>query len=501
MIDVVSAFRRTREVRLKPDTAYERRLSGRLITMSAHTRLSAFAVLLAITVGIGALNAQAPGVPTNLPYADAKAILDVLRTDLLPADLRAGTPAEREARWPDWVSRRDAEIRARLARADEDSLLNLLLLGTTFTTRPRVTDLASLRTRDAALEIRGGRLEDLMTALTSPGDERIRFARDVIRGAGIDAATVDGRRQAAEYLLGILARVITETEGYARTVAAMSQLDDPAAKLALDATNYRDRGLSSDTSIVPNFAIDQALQHLRATGRLGLGGVRRVAVVGPGLDVIDKRDGYDFYPVQTIQPFAVIDSLVRLGLALPNGLQVATFDVSPRINGHLEAARERARAGGGYVLQLPLGNQPWSAEFTAYWKRFGTGIGDEVEAAASPAGSGVRMRAIQVRPDIVRAVAPQDLNVVLQRLAPLAPAERFDLVVATNIFIYYDVFEQSLALANVARMLRPGGLLLSNTLLTELPRLPMALVAHTDVVYTETAIGDRVMCYERSDDR
>ena len=80
-------------------------------------------------------------------------------------------------------------------------------------------------------------------------------------------------------------------------------------------------------------------------------------------------------------------------------------------------------------------------------------------------------------------------------------AERFDLIVATNILVYYDVVEQSLALANVARMLRPGGLLLSNTLLTELPRLPMALVAHTDVVYTETAIGDRVMCYERSEDR
>ena len=35
---------------------------------------------------------------------------------------------------------------------------------------------------------------------------------------------------------------------------------------------------------------------------------------------------------------------------------------------------------------------------------------------------------------------------MLQRLAPLAPEEKFDLIVATNILIYYDVFEQSLAL-------------------------------------------------------
>lgn len=459
---------------------------------------TAFASLVAAALCVGLPRAQTTG--TDLPYADAQPILDVLRTDLLPPELRSRTPAEREAFWPGWVSRRDTEIRARLARADEDSLLNLLLLGTTFTRRPRVTDLASLRTRESALEMLGGRLDDMTTALASPGDERLRFARDVIVGKGIDAQTPGGRQQVREYLLGILARVTRETEGFARTVAALSQIDDPVAKLALDATNYRDRGLSSDTSIVPNFAIDQALHDLRAAGRLRPGTVRRVAVVGPGLDVIDKRDGYDFYPVQTIQPFAVIDSLVRLGLAHTNGLHVATFDVSPKINGHLEAARRRARAGRGYVIQLPLGRQPWSAEFTAYWERFGNSIGVDATAAAPPAGSGVRMRAIQVRPGIVRSVVPQNLNIVLQRLDRLAPAERFDLVVATNIFIYYDVFEQSLALANVARMLRPGGLLLSNTLLTELPRLPMTAVAHTDVVYTETAVGDRIMCYERGGD-
>ena len=455
------------------------------------------AALLAAALCVGVPRAQTAG--TNLPYVDAQPILDVLRTDLLPLGLRSSTPAEREARWPDWVSRRDAEIRARLARADEDSLLNLLLLGTTFTGRPRVTDLASLRTRKAALDILGGRLDDMVAALAFPGDERLRFARDVVVGNGIDAETPAGRGQVREYLLRILARVTTETEAFARTVAAMSELDDPMARLALDATNYRDRGLSSDTSIVPSFAIDRALQDLHAAGRLRPGAVRRVAVVGPGLDVIDKREGYDFYPVQTIQPFAVVDSLLRLGLAALPDLQVTTFDISPRVNGHIDAARRRADAGDGYVVQLPLGShQPWTAELTRYWERFGGSIGGAAAPAAPPGGSGVRARGVRIRPDAVRAVAPRDVNIVLQRLAPLAPAERFDLVIATNIFIYYDVFEQSLALTNIAAMLRPGGLLLSNTLLTELPRLPMAAVAHTDVVYTETAVGDRIMCYERS---
>ena len=57
----------------------------------------------------------------------------------------------------------------------------------------------------------------------------------------------------------------------------------------------------------------------------------------------------------------------------------------------------------------------------------------------------------------------------MQRLEQASDNERFDLVIATNILIYYDVFEQSLALSNIARMLRPGGWLLTNTPLFELP--------------------------------
>ena len=38
----------------------------------------------------------------------------------------------------------------------------------------------------------------------------------------------------------------------------------------------------------------------------------------------------------------------------------------------------------------------------------------------------------------------------------LDPRERFDLIIATNVLVYYDVFEQSLALANLATMMRRG---------------------------------------------
>ena len=82
---------------------------------------------------------------------------------------------------------------------------------------------------------------------------------------------------------------------------------------------------------------------MKTGGALRPGSVRRVAVVGPGLDFTDKLEGYDFYPEQTFQPFAVIDSLLRLDLGDPEQLQVTAFDLSPRVLRHLEAARMRAR--------------------------------------------------------------------------------------------------------------------------------------------------------------
>lgn len=58
--------------------------------------------------------------------------------------------------------------------------------------------------------------------------------------------------------------------------------------------------------------------------------VRQRAIVGPGLDFADKLRGYDFYPPQTIQPFAVIDSLIHHGLSDAATLRVTAFDLSPQ---------------------------------------------------------------------------------------------------------------------------------------------------------------------------
>jgi predicted TPR repeat methyltransferase len=86
----------------------------------------------------------------------------------------------------------------------------------------------------------------------------------------------------------------------------------------------------------------------------------------------------------------------------------------------------------------------------------------------------------------VAQVRPWDLNIVLQtpRLAP------FDLVIGTNVFLYYDALEKGLARANVSAMLKPGGFLVTNTVLAT-----AAPVGLADSLRTDIAIGPGVTDY------
>src|SRR5206468_7110503 len=112
------------------------------------------------------------------------------------------------------------------------------------------------------------------------------------------------------------------------------------------------------------------------------------------------------------------------------------------------AARQRAQSGSGYVLQLPLtpdtSSRQWSGDVVAYWRRFGERIGKEVQPVRVPATAGpVRVRAVRVDADVVLAMVPRDVNIVVERLEGTPP---FDLIIATNILVYYDRFDQALAL-------------------------------------------------------
>jgi SAM-dependent methyltransferase len=418
-------------------------------------------------------------------YASVKPILESSRD--VPAELKNVD----EAKWSAWARQQDASIRARLRQGDLDSMVNLLLYGTSFTRQPRISMEGEGITEASRAGVLRARVDDLVAGFSTPGDnERLIFLQKLLRSQGLDPETSDGPRQTGVFILQNLQRVVQERKTLAdaqRAADAKSPAkpDDPASLLERSSL-FRDRGLSLDTGIFPDFSIEQTLRDLQRRGILREGQVTRVAVIGPGLDFIDKNEksAYDYYPQQTLQPFALYDSLVRLKLAKASALSMSIFDISPRVIDHLQRARERAKRNIGYVVQLPReAALPAPADLIGYWRSLGDRVGTAIAPIAPPRiFQGLETRAVQIRPDVVLACQPVDLNIVLERLN-LAPADQFDLLVGTNIFVYYDAFEQALALENAGSMLKPGGLLLTNDRLPAVPSGSMRLDGITVVPY------------------
>ena len=413
-----------------------------------------------------------------------------------------------ETAWPGWLERHDRTVRARLEQGDEDTIVNWMLFGTSFTSRPRAVlgavESGAVGDRELVLrrtiELISGRLDDLLTALAAPGnDERRLFARALLQRKGLRVATGAQQEAARSYLLSALMRVAGEQSQIDQELGATSG-GDPLAEFVRRSGLFRTRGLSLDTSLVTNYAVEQALAAMKARGLLKPGAVRRVGIVGPGLDFADKDVGFDSYPQQTLQPFAVLDALKRLGLApSPADPELVLLDISPRIIAHVTQARARAAKGIGYTLNLPLPRTtPWLPEVRTYWQTYGDRIGVPTAAPASKAiGDLAEVRAVRARPSAVQRMTVLDLNIVTERL----DGDAFDLVIATNVFIYYDVLAQALAMSNVEAMLKPGALLLANFSAPSLTSVTLRPVETTTTVYarargTNENVLDFVVSYQ-----
>jgi hypothetical protein len=432
-----------------------------------------------------AISSQSP-TPEYVSLATARPVLAALPR-LLPSELKASSLTS--ATWDKWVRNRDREIRERVEGGEEITLMNLLRLGVTYTDEIRITfELLDRYGTDAHVNaIAERRAGDLVQALAVPqSNEGMLEIQDFLQKKGFLLNTPEGREKTKAYLLAGLGRL----------------RDDIAHEKKLAKANpsqfFKDRGLSTDSDVYADFIVEQHLRHMIEKELLKPGSVHRIAIVGPGLDFVNKKDGSDFYPPQTTQPFAVIDSLARLGLADPASLEVYTFDISPRVNAHIERARANAVSGKPYTVQLF--STQWERNipgFTTFWLHVGDHVGEEVPPIEVPEALRGMMssRAVSVRPAVVARLTPVDMNVVFQTL-PLPPEQRFDLVIGTNIFLYYDTLDQSLARANLATMIKPGGFLISNNALPSAAPSKLANSLHTVVLYTATS-GDQVFSYIR----
>jgi hypothetical protein len=471
------------------------------------------AIVLALALAASVPEAGGPQRRASVPsssvrptsWAEARPIVDRLEGGL-PRSLAEIPSSQRPARWPAWLAGQRQALAARIAQGDVDSVVNLLLFGTSFTKQPRIT--AKLL-RELDQRWRAGdrtaqetlarqyqqRAADLVAAAADPrAGERMREVRRVMAMHGHDLTSAGGRLTAIEYLFTNVARVREEAAKLAADLEAARSAADSTAGFAERSRLFRDRGLAGDSSVLTQFAVDRAICGLRERGLLAGRPVSRVAIVGPGLDFADKQEGFDFYPPQSLQPFTLVDSLLRCDLASRSSLRVTTLDVSARVNAHLRAAVSRA----AYRLVFPWDTEAgWTEEAAGYWKRAGDHIGAASTVDATPLLPGVRARGVTVAPEIVRMIRPLEVSIVSDRIH-LAEGERFDLVLATNVLLYYDTFEQALALDAIATMLRPAGVLLTNDAVLEVPEIPMQSQGYVAVAFSaRQGDGERMVFYVR----
>jgi hypothetical protein len=372
-----------------------------------------------------------------------------------------------EAAFPSLLARLTQDHARRVREGDLDHLVFYLLQSTSFTQLPPIEPALSAKAlvgglaadrreeflADPAAALSrvpddvGARAGALLRALDSakPG-ARLVYFRELV-----DAALPSGGERRAALLREYLRvmRFVYEKEFIAQRSERPA---DAVAEL------YRSRGLSTDTAIEAGYLVYLGLGVLRSleTPRP----VRRVLVVGPGLDLAPRTALRELGPPQSYQPWAVMDALLAHELSTADDLDIVAADINPRVVDHLRRARTAPP-----VLTLVSEIRDTDAvsltrEYREYFARLGGAIGDRMEAglARGEVPEGHLQKTVRVGPAAARALRAERLDVVTERLT--GPA--FDVVIATNILPYFDDRELMLALSNIAAMIAPQGAFLHN---------------------------------------
>jgi SAM-dependent methyltransferase len=201
----------------------------------------------------------------------------------------------------------------------------------------------------------------------------------------------------------------------------------------LRSMQYSARGHSSDTSLAPSYSVWNALGVIRGIHQGGRFG--RVLIVGPGVDFAPRTGFREDLPPQSYQPVLTAESILRLGLGDAKRLEIVCADVNPRVLAFVARSQQ---------VQLP--SEVGNADYQAWLRDIG------------PGASFQRLRG-------------ERLNILTERLA----GEQFDVIIATNVLVYFNAVELPLALANIAAMLRPRGYFIHNEARPELEAIAREL--------------------------
>jgi hypothetical protein len=193
---------------------------------------------------------------------------------------------------------------------------------------------------------------------------------------------------------------------------------------------YESRGHSTDTQVTANYALWTALSVLKAS-QPGLK-LQRVLIVGPGLDFAPRTGLVDRYPPQSYQPYALAQTLRDLDFS--ETPQIECVDINDRVIRFIRDFPHRPK------LHLEFLVPPGDPEYEN-WAR------------------NLKSKLASVPRAVAEAVTTHKLNIITQRLG-----SKYDLVVATNVLVYFNDTELILAIANIESMMHDGGYFIHNEL-------------------------------------
>lgn len=345
-----------------------------------------------------------------LTLAACAAEIRPVRLDELPESLRDSS----------WLADIERGTAQRLRDGEWDHVIHYVLQSTHFTALPPSEPAESARIWKQSQRIPTDAIRRMEAFLASPASgERHRTMRRMVEN------------------LHQLEKEYTRVMDFLHRKEWESRTLVPSRRAGHVATLYQSRGHSTDTDLWSSYSTEAGLRILKGIDPKKR--VRRVFLVGPGLDWAPRTALRDDTPVQSQQPYLLADSLLRLGLASADDLQIDCVDVNPRLVAHIRSFAATTRR---LQLRKAPGDPDWQAYYAHAGKAAGTRKGPE----------------LIVNPHVAQLVRAWKMNILTERV--VNPA--YDLAVVTNVLLYFNDRELGLALANITHALAPNGHLLHN---------------------------------------
>ncbi len=365
---------------------------------------------------------------------------------------------------------------SREVRGEYDHLIYFLLQSMTFTQQPRIEPALSSRgfvsglsdadrkkyltdgsaylpSKERMPKPARARMMDFIVAISrQSSDERMNYCKSLL------SQTSDSSTPLDQHLYSEYARSMKFL--YLKEFA--SRAIEKEQHAALIGSLYQDRGHSTDTQIEANYAVYVALASLKAQSPSTR--IRKVLIVGPGLDFAPRTDLIDLFGPQSYQPFAVVDALIGLKLADAAHLQIHCVDINQRVINYLSGLKQNKQITLSILSGITdTSSRPLTREFREYFRVLGKIIGHEADLKVPATYDSHLKKEIRISPEIGEIISVDRLNIITERYEP---APNFDLIVVTNVFPYFKQTELIYALANIAAMMVEGGYLIHNELQT-----------------------------------